>query len=239
MILYNVVLHLFQSHVFLKRYLYNFNYPNICHDKYYVNADKNITEFGKKLKNFENITNFFIQIFELQYFNKILHTNYTYEQILKHFSTYESLLLYQGKHIIKSQSNYFNKLYPILTLTINNNNVWGCKRQYLYGYICSKIFEHNNIIISPILNHTGGICGPGNHCIYTGSINNYITIHSCIHDASGYCYNYHNIGYGYNYLNIFSTFPSYSPYSCQFIGLIYCYMYKYIINNYYYNLLHY
>ena len=43
------------------------------------------------------------------------------------------------------QSNWFGKLSPVVHLSDDNDEVWGSKRQYLYGYICSYIMNSNNI----------------------------------------------------------------------------------------------
>ena len=97
----------------------------------------------------------------------------------------------------------------------------------------SKIFKENNINLPPFmccaLNPTGGICGPGNLSLYNGKIDSPIIIHSCIHDTSGYCYIYHNIGNGYNYLNTYFALPKYFINSCQIMGILTCYYIKYFM----------
>ena len=50
------------------------------------------------------------------------------------------------------QSNWFGKLSPVVHLSDDNDEVWGSKRQYLYGYICSYIMNSNNITILPLSN---------------------------------------------------------------------------------------
>ena len=111
---------------------------------------------------------------------------------------YRKLKYDRKRRIFESLNNcYFYQLSPIVTLSCDNNNR-GSKRQYLSGFIISEILKKDNIDL-PIfmccaLNPTGGICGPGNNNLYTGDIDSGLIIHSCMHDASGYCYLYHGIG---------------------------------------------
>ena len=102
------------------------------------------------------------------------------------------------------------------------------KRQYLYGYVCSYLLKSNDINIEPFmciaLNPTGGICGSGNQSLYRGKIQSPLIVHSCVHDASGYCYTYHKLGKGYNYLGTYFAFPTRFPMSCQLMGIFRCWM---------------
>ena len=72
------------------------------------------------------------------------------------------------------------------------------------------------------LNPTGGICGAGNSSLYQGTVNSSLIVHSCLHDASGYCKCYHGIGKGYNYLGTIFALPTKSPMSCQIMGILTC-----------------
>merc|ERR1712227_78677 len=156
--------------------------------------------------------------------NEMLGNQYNEERLRDMVSTYNELKS-ERKNIVRTSSttSFICPLTPVPNLSSDNDEVWGSKRQYLYGYVCSEILKSKkNVDIAPFLctalNPTGGICGPGNQSLYKGSVTDPLIVHSCIHDASGYCYNYHKTGLGYNYLNTFFALPTSMPMSCQFMG---------------------
>lgn len=212
--------------------LYNFIYPTCCSNWTNNKIDNSllehntINEYGILLKKFTLAHNYTKQLKHANNINILLNTYYTSEQLEDSLKIYNDIKAKRKQKIHDRQSNWFGKLSPIVHLSDDNDEVWGSKRQYLYGYICSYIMNINSITILPFmcsaLNPTGGICGAGNKSLYRGNIKSPIIIHSCVHDVSGYCYNYHNIGNGYNYLNTHFALPTKYAMSCQFMGLFKC-----------------
>jgi hypothetical protein len=228
--------------LFIKGYIKNYiknlfllHYPKCCID---VNDNDNndLNEYGNLLKSFSLLSNNRAQ--QIDYAKKIfniLNIFYDENEIIKYVDTYNNIKrerdeLIINNHLICCGSN----LDQISQLSDDNNKMWGSKSQYLYGYICHDIFKTHEInlpiFMCSALNPTGGICGPGNMVLYNGDIKDPIMVHSCIHDASGYCYNYHRLGLGYNYLNTFFALPTKSPLSCQIMGIYMCRKIKNKIN---------
>lgn len=223
--------------------LFNFKFPECCsewndlndlNDLNKPNCSETINEYGSLLKSFTNISNNYEeQINYVVKINSILEIHLDISQIENHINTFNKLKK-ERKELIKQSSNsyfsWYSKLTPVPTLSVDNDEVWGSKRQYLFGKVCSDLMKENNIDLPPFfcsaLHPTGGICGAGNQNLYTGKVDDPITIHSCIHDASGYCYNYHKFGIGYNYLNSWFALPTYMPISCQMMGIWTCWSVK-------------
>ena len=160
--------------------------------------------------------------------HSILKISYSIEIFLTEYDKYLLLLSNKQKRISKSQLYMFwNRLNDTPTLSDKNWNMWGSYQQFISGKcVIDAINSYYDYILHPVwgclLNPTGGIPGEGNKQIVLNPWDNYITLHSCIHDAAGYLYNYHNIGPGYNYLGSWKTlFPTSSPYSGQFSGLLF------------------
>jgi hypothetical protein len=215
---------------FIKK-IYNFSYPTCCSNWNNPGSINTINEYGILLKKFTSIVNNYDkQLKHANNINILLNNQYTNNEIVESLKIYNNLKVKRKESIRQSQLKWFGKLSPIIYLSDDNDEVWGSKRQYLYGYICSNIMKNQNIALLPFmcsaLNPTGGICGAGNQSLYSGDIYSAIIVHSCIHDASGYCYNYHNIGKGYNYLNTYFAFPTKFPMSCQIMGIFRCWYLK-------------
>lgn len=112
--------------------------------------------------------------------------------------------------------------------TLNNArwNHWGSLKQFIFGrVVVDALNVHFGLKLHPIwgclLSPTGGISGPGNVELISKSWNSPVSLHTCVHDASGYLYKYHSLGPGYNYLHKFSLFPTGSPLCCEYSGLRY------------------
>ena len=208
------------TNIFIEN-LFNFSYPKNCTNWNQPSHEVEKTDFGKYLKEFSNGIN---ELENAKKINIILNNNSTESEIKKQIEKYRQLKNERRENIIKSNNNYFFTLKPILNLSNENDEVWGSKRQYLSGFVLSEIFKKNNINLPPYmccaLNPTGGICGAGNTSLYKGTIDSPLIIHSCMHDASGYCYQYHNMGSGYNYLNSYFSLPTFSPRSGQISGIL-------------------
>lgn len=216
--------------------LFSMNYPVCCSEWSDPNSNDTINDYGILLKRFVAITNDTAK--QLKYAKKIndtTKTKYEDSKIEEMITTYNKLKTERKENIKKSQASSwfgYGALTSVPTLSNDNDEVWGSKRQYLYGKVCSDIMKQNNIELSPFmcsaLNPTGGICGAGNQSLYKGEISSPMIVHSCIHDASGYCYNYHNMGLGYNYLSTRFALPTYLPMSCQMMGIYTCWNAKMI-----------
>ena len=158
--------------------------------------------------------------------NQMIGNVYTEEDVELSLNEYLKLLNQRRETLKQSQGHWYGSLSVVPGMSMDNDHIWGSKRQYLYGSIVSEIFGDKDIKIVPFmcvaLNPTGGICGSGNNVLYNGSLDSVLTIHSCIHDASGYCYTYHGIGHGYNYLNTWLALPTGFALSCQLMGLLWC-----------------
>jgi hypothetical protein len=215
---------------YIKR-LFTFNFPTCCSDWNDPDGNDTINNYGSLLKSFVSVTNNIDeQMIHARKINHALNTNYNDFELCTMVDTYNQIKQ-RRKQAIKdavasSCCSWCNSLTSVPNLSADNDEVWGSKRQYMYGHICSDIMKQHNIVLSPFLcsalNPTGGICGPGNTSLYTGMVNDPMIVHSCMHDASGYCYNYHNIGLGYNYLNTWFALPTHMPMSCQIMGIWTC-----------------
>lgn len=119
----------------------------------------------------------------------------------------------------------FFKIKGVPNLSRQKWNMWGSKRQFIFGQCVVDLLKYEKKInLHPIwgclLSPTGGIIGPGNSSILNTSWSSPVAMHSCVHDASGYVLTYHGCGPGYNYLNTCMTlFPKSSPMSCQYAGI--------------------
>lgn len=127
------------------------------------------------------------QIFEIVQPNKSLET------FRDEYKSYHKLLSVQKSTDVK-----------ISTLSFENQSFWGTRAQLLTAKCTidgiNKSLAYNlHSVWGALLNPTGGIVGPGNLKLFH-SPNSPIELHSCVHDASGYLYNTHDIGNGYNYL---------------------------------------
>jgi len=215
--------------------LYNFAFPKCCDDWCNSDSDNKTNEYGMLLKSFTAMSDINEQINYAKKINDKLETKYEETQIKTMINTYNKLKKERKQAIEDSITccnfcMWFGALTPVPTLSLDNDEVWGSKRQYLYGKVCSDILAENKIELAPFmcsaLNPTGGIAGAENQAIYKGNVTDFINIHSCMHDASGYCYNYHKIGKGYNYLDSWFALPRSSPMSCQIAGLWKCWRVK-------------
>ncbi len=201
--------------------LYNYPFPSFCSDwkEPTFNIEKNV--LGEYIKEISYGKNEFETSKKI---NENLKEKYTENELKEYIQTFHKLKDERRKNIVESQKKYIFKLSPVLNLSSDNDDIWGSKRQYLSGYITSLILKENGIILPPFLccalNPTGGICGPGNNSFYNGNISSPMIIHACMHDASGYCYLYHGIGNGYNYLGTYFDFPTLSPLSGQYMGIL-------------------
>ena len=216
--------------------LFDFKFPDCCNEWDNGQASINTHRYAFLLKSFVNSTsNFDEQIKYANSIKEILKLNYTDDEFVDMIKLYNKLIDERQQIIEQSKlscCSFWTSLDNIPNLSEENKDLWGSKRQYLFGQVCSDIIKYNkNINLHPFLcsalNPTGGICGPGNTEIYAGSINDSVVIHSCIHDASGYLYNYHQMGLGYNYVNTYFSFPTSSPLSCQIAGTLFCSFVKY------------
>jgi hypothetical protein len=214
--------------------LFTQNFPSCCSNWNNLDNNNTINDYGLLLKSFSNITNNSIEQMDCaKKINNILDTKYEDAKLENFVATFNNLKLNRKNTIKESNNSYFswfNTLPPVPNLSNDNDEVWGSKRQYLYGQVCSEIMKKNNIDLPPFLcsalNPTGGICGAGNQSLYTGNASDPVIVHSCIHDASGYCYNYHKMGVGYNYLNTWFALPTFMPMSCQMMGIWTCWSVK-------------
>lgn len=210
--------------------LFTLQYPKCCSDWDGPDSDDEINEYGQLLKHFASISNNLDQ--QVEHVKKIvdiLEEKYNDEEIKIFIINYNNIKKGRKERIRNSAQPgccCSDELDPVPNLSHDNDEVWGSKRQYLYGYVCCDIFKNNNLhlpaFMCSALNPTGGICGPGNTSLYRGTVNSHMIVHSCMHDASGYCYNYHKIGQGYNYLDTFWALSTSSPMSCQIMGISTC-----------------
>ena len=156
----------------------------------------------------------------------ILKLDYSFETFYKEYMIYLRLIINRENRIERTKNKRCcKKLSQIPTLDRSKWNMWGSYKQFIFGKCvvdafnekyCYKLHPIWGCLLSPV----GGIIGSGNYEIISKEWNTYISLHSCVHDASGYLYNYHGIGYGYNYLETWLTFfRTSSPLSCQFAGL--------------------
>lgn len=156
----------------------------------------------------------------------ILQLEYSFETFNQQYMIYLRLLADREEKIESSKSNFFSKLSEIPKLKKSRWNLWGSYRQFIFGKcVVDVLNQEYGCELHPIwgclLSPTGGIIGYANMQLLERKWNSYISLHSCVHDAGGYLYNYHNFkNTSYNYLNTWMTlFPGRSPMSCQFAGL--------------------
>ena len=183
---------------------------------------------GILLKKFSLVANDFDkQVKHASDIQTVLGNRVDNKRLLEQISTYNRLKNERKQLIQESQNSWFSKINGVQGVSVDNDEVWGSKRQYLYGRACQKILRENGIDLEVFmciaLNPTGGICGAGNQSLYRGTVTSPIIIHSCIHDASGYCYSYHKLGKGYNYIGTYFALPTRFAMSCQLMGIYYCY----------------
>lgn len=212
--------------------LFTYKYPSCCSE---WNSFVEINTFGIMLKKFSlTVNDRQKQLRHALRINELLGANYTQEELEESLDEYLRLLVERRQKIRKTSSSWFYKLLPVPSVSTDNDGVWGSKRQYLCGIVTSHILKHDTKTTKKILpfmcvalNPTGGICGAGNQSLYKGSVYSSLIVHSCLHDASGYCYNYHGTGHGYNYLNTWFALPTKFAISCQVVGICKCVYYKY------------
>lgn len=211
--------------------MFQFKFPDLCSDWSECKLNHELNDFAKHLKEFSNGIN---ELDNAKKIYKLLGEDISDNKVKQQVLLYNNLKQERKKTIIEYNNKYIFKLSPIVNLSSDNDEIWGSKRQYLSGYVMSEIFKNNNITLPPFmccaLNPTGGICGPGNLSMYKGNIDSSLIIHSCMHDASGYCYLYHNIGNGYNYLNSYIALPRYICNSGQLSGILTTYYCKKCLN---------
>ena len=151
--------------------------------------------------------------------SKILYDNKEeQEKFKKEYYIYKQLL-YEQKDITK------NKNIRILDSDTYLYH-WGSIKQFKCGKcIIDAININNNFNIHYIwgclLYPSGGLSGTDNNEVLDFNWKHPISLHSIIHDASGYIYKYHNIGNsGYNYLNTcWTLYPKTHPLCCQYYGI--------------------
>lgn len=155
----------------------------------------------------------------------ILELDYTFEKFQQEYMIYLRLLVDREDVIQQGKGCFCKKLNDIPTLNKSKWNMWGSHKQFIFGKCLVDVLnlEHDyslHPIWGCLLSPTGGIIGYANNELIEKKWDSYISLHSCVHDATGYLYNYHNLGCGYNYLHTYFTlFPTSSPFSCQFMGL--------------------
>jgi hypothetical protein len=179
----------------------------------------------KKLK--ESSVNDNKNLFYIKNIYNIMELNYPLSQFTDEYYIYLKLISNRTFTIAQSKSNllFINRLSSVPTLEEEHWNMWGSIKQFISGKcVIDSINVYYSYNLHPIwgclLNPTGGIIGSGNHDLVCKDWNSYLSMHACVHDASGYLYNYHKIGdtIGYNYLQK-SWIPCWSPLSCQYSGI--------------------
>ena len=160
----------------------------------------------------------------------ILNLDYSFEKFYKQYMIYLRLIADRQDTIdmSKKRRNFCcikKKLSKVPLLNRSKWNMWGSYKQFIFGKcVVDVLNDEYSYNLHPIwgclLSPTGGIVGAGNKEIISSKWNSFISLHGCVHDASGYLYSYHGLGLGYNYLNTYKTlFPTSSPFSCQYAGL--------------------
>ena len=180
--------------------------------------------YMKKLKE-SNHNDEIVDEILLQIYN-ILELTYSFEEFYEQYMIYLRLLVNREYKINSSTGCFLTKLKKVQKLERSKWNMWGSNRQFIFGKcvvdVLNKEYGYNlHPIWGCLLSPTGVIIGYGNMELLERKWDSYISLHSCVHDAGGYLYNYHDkIGFGYNYLNTWKTlFPRSSPLSCQYAGL--------------------
>ena len=190
-------------------------------------AREEIGELGVLLKKFTLAVDAAKQVRHARVLQQRLGT-YNGEAKLETFlRTYRRLLEARRERVRASQRGWWwDRIGAVPNVSVDNDGVWGSKRQYMYGWVTSRFLEASGITLEPFLcmalNPTGGICGAGNGSLYRGSVESALIVHSCVHDASGYLYRYHGLGRGYNYLGTWFALPSGWAMSCQVMGIYRC-----------------
>lgn len=181
----------------------------------------------KKLKDSHHNDDIVDELLKEMY--DLLEVKYSFENFEKEYFLYLHLLVDRQYKIDKTQKKwYFWRLGQVPPLDRSKWNMWGSYKQFIFGKcVIDAINEKHNYTLHPVwgclLSPTGGITGAGNFEIISRKWDSYISLHSCVHDASGYLKLYHDLeNTGYNYLNTWMTlFPTTSPFSCQYAGLRY------------------
>merc|ERR1712151_853732 len=129
------------------------------------------------------------------------------------------------KEAIKDLQNW-----GVLDCTKENRGVWGSTDQYLFGKIVMIELHKAGLVKiadmhgcwGAMLMPTGGIAGAGNQALFNRDTASPVIIHAIVHDAFGYCLNYHKAGVGYNYLQTaFTASDTTDPKACQYAGITY------------------
>ncbi len=153
----------------------------------------------------------------------ILKLKYPVKDFEKEYFIYLRLIVDREDKI--DANTYCKRLKLVESLSRNKWNHWGSFKQFIFGRcIVDALNVQFGYKLHPIwgclLSSTGGVTGPGSTELISKRWDSYMSLHSCVHDAAGYLYNYHGLGPGYNYLRIrWTIFPTSSPMSCQYSGL--------------------
>jgi hypothetical protein len=210
------------------KHLFELKFPSCCKD--WIGSNSNMSnEYGELLKKFNSNRNSFDDQIDFARMISIkLEEKYTDEELKIFVETYNQIKKKRDDLIDSSDGccSFMCGLKEVSMLSEDNNEAWGSKKQYLSGYVCKHIFKNYGInlpvFLFCLLNPTGGITGPQNIVFCNKSTDYPITVHSAIHDACGYCYNYHNMGPGYNYIGTCFALCTSSPMSCQIMGIKTC-----------------
>ncbi len=162
--------------------------------------------------------------------------------LLADYGEYLKLLTQKAHRIRQSQhadtwwkwakSVFVKPLEPV-PLPEDYFNLWGSRRQLMCGKVVvdtlfskgiTKLDRPLHPVFGALLNPTGGSVGAGDQDLteYIPGIHTAddpLVMHAIVHDAAGYCYNYHGVGPGYNYTGSWTPFPTSKPYSGQANGL--------------------
>lgn len=208
---------------YFKSFINNNNYlPNGSHNSN-KNIRGNLGYYMKQLKESEHNSEKVDEL--LTKIHSEMKLENSLEDFKKEYEFYLRLLVNRQNKIEDSGFWGYFKLDEIDNLNKSNWNNWGSYRQFCYGkYTIDAINKYHKTNLHPIwgclLNPTGGIIGSGNTKLLQSDWDSSISMHSCVHDAGGYLYKYHNIGPGYNYLNTkWTIFPTWYQMSCQVYGI--------------------
>ena len=191
------------------------------------NIRQNLGYYMKQLKESNHNDEKVIEPLLHQIHDEIQLNNF--DNFKNQYMTYLRILADREDYIESFNKNRICMITGCLTdipnLSSSKWNMWGSYKQFLFGKcVVDALNKYYDYDLHPVwgclLNPTGGIVGSGNKELISFKWNNPISIHGCVHDASGYLYNYHGIGMGYNYLGTWKTlFPTSSPFSCQYAGI--------------------
>lgn len=214
--------------IYMKSFL-DFNHIIGSHNSQ-TELRQNLGYYMKQLKDSEHNDDKVYELLEKIY--KEMKLDYDFEEFKEEYKIYLRLLadredlIYKGKYWSYCDYIFENRLEQPENLDKYKWNYWGSYKQFIFGkYVTDALNEYYGYKLHPIwgalLSPTGGIVGTSNKELYSGSWNDPICMHGCVHDASGYLYLYHNIGnIGYNYLETrWTLFPRISPLSCQYTGI--------------------